>query len=286
MRVMPRKGRKWWCKTIVKVSILLLFFYWLISEYFYWDRVWEARENSHKELVECRKKLSDSKYLPILGGGLLDVSKLHGFFWSVKMSKEGCVGDNLEGSFWWTGTELRNTYDEVGKNNDQTGWSHFTVVARLFLNVSKTSPHSTGYKQLDWPDELTIKLKNYPGLELWLKAPPPSVENKFLVSHFILHDWRRRDGTPRYISCDGLDSPRVEGSGLHVEDLIKFDRGELENLDFGSFRAYCNVGLSSFNFAAGDARVNLGVESLRSAPQALKFINDYLSRSVVTGSNE
>ncbi|MNL50567.1 hypothetical protein D3C87_1735950 [compost metagenome] len=139
---------------------------------------------------------------------------------------------------------------------------------------------------MDWPDELIIKLKNYPGLELWLKAPPPSDENTSSVSHFILRDWRRRDGTPRYISCGGLRSSRSLGSGFNVEDLTKLHRVHLENLDFGSLRAYCNVDLDSFNFAAGDARISLGVDSLRSAPKALKFLNDYLSRSVITGSKE
>lgn len=286
MRMNCREGRCGWCKTVVKISVVLFVCFWLVDYYLYWERIWEARDYSRKQLAECQKKLSNSEYLPILGGGLLEVSRLKGFYWSLGVKSGECVGDNLEGSFWWTGTELRSTYDEVGKKNDRTGWGHFNVAARLYVRKPNNKPHSRGYQNVDWPDELTVKLKNYPGLELWLLAPPPSVENKFAVTNFVLRDWRRRDGTPRLIKCGGLNSSQNSGSGLSRDDLLKIDKSQLENVNFSGLNAYCTVELSSFNFAAGDARISLGTESLAGAPQALKFINDYLSRSLITGSKK
>lgn len=142
-----------------------------------------------------------------------------------------------------------------------------------------------GRQTVDWPDELIVKLKNYPGLELWLTAPPPSFKNEFSIKNFVIRDWRRRDGTPRVIACNGLGSPStaVLASGLNKEVLLTFNKSQLEDLDFGRLNAYCTVELHDFDFAGGDARVGTGTGSLFGAPIALRLISEYLSRSIITG---
>ncbi len=58
-------------------------------------------------------------------------------------------------------------------------------------------------------------------------------------------------------------------------NLIKFNKAQLEELDFGGLQAFCTVQLHSFEFVGGDARVSLSTRSLRGAPEALKFISEY-----------
>jgi hypothetical protein len=141
-----------------------------------------------------------------------------------------------------------------------------------------------GYRHKDWPDDLIVKLKNYPGLELWLDAPPPHFKNEYALITFVMSDWRRRDGTPRIISCAGLNSAsdEVAASGLSQSELLTFSRAELENVDFGRLNTRCSVQLHSFDFAGGDGRVSLGTSSLRGAPEALRFVSEYLSSSIIT----
>ncbi|MBD9589792.1 hypothetical protein IB254_22170 [Pseudomonas sp. PDM03] len=279
-----RKDAYWWCKAILKYGLVVAFCSWLVSCYVASERRAEERERSREESKKCNQKLAGMELVPILGGGLLDIAKIPGFHFGSTTRNGQCIAELLEGSFWWTDNELRPTYQELGKKPSPNR-RLFSVTARLYTRTASTEPYEVGLQTVDWPEELIVKLKNYPGLELWLDAPPPSVENDFSIKNFVISDWRRRDGTPRMIACNGLGSPSSEvlESGLNSDVLLTFNRLQLENLDFGRFNAYCTVELHDFDFAGGDARVHLGTGSLRAAPAALKFINEYLSRSIITG---
>ena len=279
-----RKGAYWWCRTILKYGLIVAFCFWLVSCYVESERMAEERDRSREASKKCNQKLAGMEHVPILGGGLLDISRIPGFHYGSTTRNGLCMAEGLEGDFWWTGTELRPAYQELGKEPLPT-WGHFSVAARLFTRRASTKPYSMGRQTVDWPEELIVKLKNYPGLELWLTAPPPSAKNEFSIRSFIMHDWRRRDGTPRVIACDGLGSPStaVLESGLHKDVLLTFNRSQLEDINFGRLNAYCTIELHDFDFAGGDARVHLGTGSLLGAPIALKFINEYLSRSIITG---
>jgi hypothetical protein len=279
-----RKGVNRWCRAILKYGLVLALCYWVVGFYLEWERMAEAREYHYQVSKKCNQKLAGMEHIPILGGGLLDRTKIPGFHFGSSTRDGLCIADVLEGSFWWTGTELRTEYQESGRERPSS-WGHFNVAARLYISKLSTEPYNMGLKVVDWPEELIVKLKNYPGLELWLTAPPPSSKNNFSITRFVLRDWRRRDGTPRTISCDGLDSPgsRASERGLSTADLLKFNKTQLELIDFGNLNAYCTVGLHNFDFVGGDARIGTGTKSLFGAPEALRLLSEYLSRSIITG---
>jgi hypothetical protein len=70
---------------------------------------------------------------------------------------------------------------------------------------------------------------------------------------------------------------------LSTADLLKFNKTQLELIDFGDLNAYCTVGLHNFDFVGGDARIGTGTKSLFGAPEALRLLSEYLSRSIITG---
>lgn len=279
-----RKGAYGGCKSILKYGLFLAFCYWVVDFYIEWERMAEAREHQREVSKKCSQKLAGMEQVPILGGSFLDRTRIPGFHFGSSTRDGLCIADVLEGSFWWMGTELRTEYQESGKEKPPS-WGHFNVAARLYTRRASTEPYTMGYRVVDWPEKLTVRLKNYPGLELWLDAFPPSIKNEFSIKNFVMRDWRRRDGTPRVIVCNGLGSPAKEvlESGMSRKDLLRFNQSQLENLDFGDLDAYCTVGLHDFDFAGGDARVGTGTGSLLGAPIALQLISEYLSRSIITG---
>lgn len=279
-----RKDAYHWFKTVLKGCLIIAFCSWVVSCYVESERMAEERNYSREVSERCNKKLAGMELVPILGGGLLDIRKIPGFYYSTTTRDGQCIAEGLEGSFWWTGSELRPTYQELGKESSPHR-KLFSVTARLYTRTESTEPINMGRQTKEWPDELIVKLKNYPGLEIWLNAPPPSIENKFAITGFVVRDWRRRDGTPRVISCNGLGIPSSEvlESSFGVEVLLTLNKLQLEDLDFGRFNAYCTVELHSFDFAGGDARVYLGTGSLRAAPFVLNLISEYLSKSIITG---
>jgi hypothetical protein len=271
-------------KKAVKYSLFLAACYWVVDFHNQWDDAAEARAIRHKKEGECSKKLAGMEQVPILGGSYLDRTRIPGFHFGSRLKGDGsCIADLLEGAFWWTGTELITAYDQVGKE-PSPDWGFYKVAARLYTRTEHNEPHTMGYRHKDWPDDLIVKLKNYPGLELWLDAPPPHFKNEYALITFVMSDWRRRDGTPRLISCAGLNSAsdEVAASGLSQSELLTFSRAELENVDFGRLNTRCSVQLHSFDFAGGDGRVSLGTSSLRGAPEALRFVSEYLSSSIIT----
>lgn len=282
---MSRKEALKRCKTLLKYSLVLLLCYWMVGFYIEWEEAAERRAIYQKEQGDCSKKLAGMEQVPIRGGSLLDRSRIPGFYFGSTLKSDGsCIADVLEGSFWWTGTELLTEYELSGIEKPAS-WGYFQVAARLYTRKTPTEPHRMGGRHVDWPDDLIVKLKNYPGLELWLDAPPPSSKNEFSITDFVMRDWRRHDGTPRRIYCDGLNSPnsKAADNGLGRAGLLLFDKMQLENLDFGGLQAWCTVELHGFDFSGGDGRIWLDTSSLRGSPEALKFVSDYLSRSIITG---
>jgi len=279
-----RKGMSRWCGKILKYGLFLAFCYWSVGFYIEWEEMAEYRERSRKESEACSKKIGDLDHIPIFGGSFIDRARLTGLRLGTSVRNGQCVADLLEGGFWWTGTELRTVYVEK-MIEPEPHWGHFYVTARLYTRKASTGSYAVGYKTTDWPRGLIVKLKNYPGLELWLNALPPSTENYFSVKDFVISDWRRGDGTPRAIACDGLDSPweHILKSGVSRADLLKFNKTQLENVDFGDLTVHCTVGLHDFDFAGGAARVGTSTKSLLGAPEALQKINEYLSNSIITG---
>lgn len=280
-----RKGILPWFRRIVKWGLIFVVCYWLVDYYLIWSETREYRESYRKKYIACEKKLSDSDYLPIHGGGLLDTSRVRGFHWYLNARNDECVGDNLKGLFIWTGKEIRNAFDRDMNIEPLPDWHFFSIEAGLYMRSESSAPSKIGFQSVDWPEELTVKLKNYPGLELWLTSHPPSVDNKSDVQNFVIPDWRRSDGVPQIINCSGLDSSWKTAfkRGLSAEHLLGFDKVQLENIEFGDLNVPCNMRMKNF-FSGGGAWVGFGIKSLRVAPQAIQSIGDYLSRSVITGS--
>jgi len=294
--VFSRKNESYWIKVVVAVVVVTVAGYCIKNNYYEQKRRSLARELAFKEEKQCQNTIRKAKLLPIRGGASLNRERLVGFHISSTIEDGQCIADVLEGSVWWTGRDIIPASFGVGQTHESS-WRMFNVGARLYKNKNHGCTErndcpkesiSTGYRNTKWPEELTIKLKNYPGLELWLYVTPPAVENRFRVTDFVIRDWRRRDGTPRIISCPGLDYPSADlaKNEFNTKQLLTFDTYKLEGLDIRNINAVCEVDLDNFEFAGGDARVSFGTNSLAEAPHALHAINEYLTRSIITGSEQ
>lgn len=255
-----------------------------------------------QQLERCRIELGKSESVPIVGGGHVDISRFDSSHHSIRYEGGKCGTDMLELSFWWTGEEIlpdspkfiKREGAEIPKN-----WHMFNVDAILGnqlkarecqenIDQSKCSGFKgavqLGRSKSEWPAELVVRLKNYPGLELWLTARPPSIKNQYYVNSFVIAEWRRNNGTPRSIDCWGLNSSSIKRSGLNSESLALLSGDELENINFqGRLQhgAACQVDFWDFGFNGGAARVKFSTEDLRVAEPALRAINKYLSDSIV-----
>jgi len=280
--------------VIVVIVLIATASYWLKNKYFEQNRISLAREVALKEEKQCQNTLRKSKFVPIRGGASLNRERLAGFHIASTIEDGQCIADVLEGSVWWTGREIIPASFGAGQT-PESSWRIFNVGARLYKNKSHgcterndcpKAPMSTGYRNKNWPEDLIIRLNYYPGLEFWLNANPPAIENRFPITHFVIREWRRRDGTPRIINCPGLDYPSNDSAKneFNTKNLLTFDASKLENLKIININAACEIDLDNFEFAGGDARVSFGSNSLAEAPKALHAINEYLTRSVVGGN--
>lgn len=255
-----------------------------------------------QQLERCRIDLEKSEKIPIIGGGYVDMSRFGFVGSSVRYEDGQCGTDMLELSFWWTGEKVlpdNAKFIKIKRTDIPKSWRYFNVTAKLGsqrkarecrknIDLPQCSGFKgairSGLKVTDWPTELTIKLKNYPGLELWLNAPPPSAENRLRVDDFVMVDWRRPDGTPRSIDCWGLGLSSAKERGLGRENLAIMTREELESIDFRGKVGHglpCQVGSESFNFKGGGGRVSISTESLGEVPKALMALSNYLSESII-----
>lgn len=255
-----------------------------------------------QKLMECRTEFGKSNVVPIIGGGYIDMSRFGFTGSSVRFEEGQCGVDMLQISFWWTGEEVLPDHPDfikVKESERARKWNYYTVAVKLGnqrkarqcrenIDLPQCSGFKgavrSGWRVTEWPEELTIKLKNYPGLEFWLREPPPSAENHLRVDDFVMVDWRRKDGTPRSIDCWGLGLIAASEKGIGRENLTLMTREELENIDFRGKVGHglpCQVDFESFNFKGGAGRVSTGTEALGDAPKALKAISDYLSESII-----
>lgn len=282
---MSRKEAFRQCKKVVKYGVFFAICYWVVISCIRREEQAELTAAYYKTQDECRKKLAGMERVPIRGGTYIDRTLIPGFYVSSsdRLSDDSCAADILSGSFWWTGTEMLTAEEQRGEPLDS--WGFYQLKAGLYTRERPIEPRRQGYRHVNWPDELIVKLKNYPGLELWLDAPPPHFKNEFSINTFVMSDWKRSDDAPRLIVCDGLNisSPEDPEERLNTVKLLKFNRSQLEQLDLGRLNVFCSVGIDSFDFAGGAGRIRFGTGSLRGAPEALKFVSDHLSRSIVTG---
>lgn len=298
MSLKTKKPRWQWLKlSLIIASSLTLF-------------ACEKREPSQEEkayaqqLERCRMELGMSERVPIIGGGHLDTSRFGYPSSSVRYEDGQCGTDMLQLSLWWTGDKIipdGPKFITLNRTEIPKSWSFFRIAAK-FGNQRKAReckenidlPQCSGFKgampggysKTDWPAELTVKLKNYPGLELWLKESPPNINNLYRVNSFIMNGWRRPDGTPRHINCWGLNtnSESVKSAGLSSSSLALLTREELEAVDFRGLLQHgvaCQMDTESFNFEGGAGRVSMSTESLSAAPIALEAMSRYLSESII-----
>lgn len=255
-----------------------------------------------QQLEQCRKELSGSNLIPIIGGGYVDISRF-GFGNPSVVYKDGeCGMDMLEVDFWWTGKEAFPNHPEIIRLKGVGGqsWSHFKVVAKLGNQrkgrLCRQDPDlpqcevfkagiRPGLRATEWPGGRVVKLKNYPGLELWLKEPPPNIENQYSVTSFVMVDWRRQDGTPRDINCWGLGGSKLAKSqGIDAVGLALMSEEELSNIDFRGklkFGSICEVDFGSFSFEGGSGSVVTTTNGLPDAQKALRAISEYISNSII-----
>lgn len=256
-----------------------------------------------QQLEKCRKELSQSNLVPIIGGGHIDISRFGFGNPSVAYKNGECGTDMLEVEFWWTGEEVLPNSPRFVKLNEAERprqWSYFRVVAKLGNQLRgrlcRDNPDlpqceifkagiRPGLRATEWPEDRIVRLTNYPGLELWLKEQPPSLDNKYRVNDFVMVEWRRPDGTPRSIDCWGLaGSEFAKSQGVDSVSLSLMNKEELSNIDLKGklrFGAPCEVDLGSFNFKGGAGRVGTNTESLHDAPKALQAISEYISNSII-----
>ncbi|MBC3271735.1 hypothetical protein HU765_17460 [Pseudomonas sp. SWRI81] len=282
---MSRASRKQaikWFKRLLKYGLFVYACYCVADFYIRKEQSAESAAIHQADEKACQNKLASMKQVPILGGAYVDKTLVPEFYVGMPemVNKKACLANTLKGLVWWTGTGFRRYQDQSLKSIPQS-WRLYELNAGLYTRKETSEPHERGYRHVNWPDELIVKLKNYPGLEIWLDAPPPHFKNRDSVRTFVLTGWPRRDGTPRLIKCDGLIRPASE-EGLNGEKLARFSRTELENLDFDGLNFFCTVELHSFDFAGGHGRVGLDTSSLREVPEMLKFLGNYLSHSVIT----
>lgn len=257
-----------------------------------------------RQLELCRTKLSEAEKKPIIGGGYVDMSRFGYPGSNVRFEDGQCGVDMLQLSFWWTGHEVipdSPKFLNRSRMEIPESWGFFQVAAKLG-NQRKANECKenidlpgcsgfkgavrTGFNKAEWPPELSVKLKNYPGLELWLEAQPPNIKNRYSVDNFVLTEWRRSDGTPRSINCWGLspNNEAVKTQGIDQVSLALLVKDDLEKIELQGRLHHgvsCQVEYWDFGFNGGAARVSFSTEDLRAAPLALRAINQYLSDSII-----
>lgn len=236
-------------------------------------------------LQACVDSMANKTRIPIMGGGEIDTSRFAFNVPHMNVTDEGeCGAVGFEAEFYWTGEKIvPNVPKFTGLSSTQIPpeWRRLGVGAKLGNRRldNQCKAHFDPQKCPDpnrkptvppptWPENLTVRPKAYPGLEMRLSEKRSTHASYFIVG------WPRRDGvTPRVVSCWGLPTsfPPVETMTI----------AELEQLDFGKRTFPCDVEYGSFDFKGGGARVHHSTALLPSVVPALKALQQYLSDSII-----
>jgi hypothetical protein len=235
-----------------------------------------------KHVEECRVALAKNPLIPIIGGGRLDTKYFAFNVPTVRFEKGECGTDGFVSDFYWTGTKIVPAdpkFTGLALTQVPKEWRLLRVGARLG-NMSRSlaceakfdpshcpdpNDKAPGYPPA-WAQELVVRPKRYPGLEIWIDPKP--IPRGLQAIHFVLGDWRREDGRPRTVNCDIR------------REVASMTRADFEEIDFGTNSFPCQVEFSDFSFTGGAARVSTGTDALRDAVPALKALQAYLSQAV------
>lgn len=227
-----------------------------------------------EQLNACSEHLRQNPLVPIVGGGHLDTRRFDFNVPTVRLADGQCGTDGFETSFYWTGEKIvpaGQRFTGIELVQIPKHWRLLHAGAKLGNRTfCKANPEKC--KEVvpsvpkDWPEEFTAHLTHY---ELDARLPKMPVDHVTHEIAFILRDWPRKDGTPRFITCDIR------------RDVKTMTRKEIEELEFGTQTLPCQVDFRDFDFKGGAARIRTGTEALREIPVALKALQQYLSASIV-----
>ena len=240
-----------------------------------------------KQLNQCRQDLAKDPLVPIVGGGFLDTRRFAFNVPTVRYEDGKCGTDGFQAEFWWTGEKVvpdHPKFTGLSPMHIPKHWTHFNVGA-LLGNQRKAreckadqNPQKCpelGHKNPgvapDWPEDLVIKLKKYPGLEIRLNRNAPPEGRWVGLRSFVMSEWPRADGALRVVDC----------FGLNAHELAKKTNEELSEIDFGNRTAACQVDFWDFQYKGGVARIGTGTEALADIGPALKALQQYLSDSII-----
>jgi len=234
----------------------------------------ELMEHERK-LQACINSLRGQSRIPILGGGFLRVDRFAFSVPGIRLQDGECGTDGFETHFYWTGQEILpndERFTGIKLTEVPKHWRLIGVATRLGnLRRCQLSPEkckadpSIAQAPKEWPPELIVRMDNYP-LDVWLPREPkrPGIN----TMQFVLRDWPKADGAPRYVHCD-IGKP-----------VASVSREEWQTMDFGERTLPCQVDLFSFNFKRGAGRISTGTESLRDITLALQALQKYLSDQI------
>ncbi len=234
--------------------------------------------------IECNNKLRGLEWVPIIGGGYLNATRLKAHARNYPDYTGECGVKINSVSFYWTGTEIISVHawrasvpkftqrpEEwavIGakysvrfqkKNEDGTipGW----IAAKARIEARKLEPNRS-------PLEMIVKLERS---RLELKVYKPKRKRLIGQNHlrfFKFTDWPEDEGPDRYVSCE------------LPKNILTETREEIEALDDLKERIHCRMSKMSFRFEGGSARIRLTVESLDQLYPRLRALNQYFEASL------
>ena len=239
-----------------------------------------------KQLEVCSRQLRKDLRIPIVGGGYLDTSCFAFNMPSVRFEDGRCGTDRFSSNFFWTGERIfpqDQRFTGLHPTKVPKQWRLFVVAAslgnqrklrecRANLNIEKCAflHYKSPGLPPTWPEELIVRPKAYPGLEIWIR--PEGFPKNVQSLSFVLKGLTRRDGvTPRTIDCYALTDYKP----------WLMSRADLESIDFANRRSPCQFEFSDFFFKGGAARVFTDTSALYDIKPATQALQQYISDSII-----
>ncbi len=260
------------------------------------DETGERMADHRQREQACSDSMVGKRRVPIIGGGEIDATRFSFFVPQTSIKDDGeCGAIGFSAEFYWTGKKIVTaaevplvdmpgySYMNLKMQELPAHWRLLSVAAKLGnrrlgkackAHFDPTKCPDPNYRSPSlpstWPAHQIVRLKAYPGLEMWLE---PVRNPKINDSRMIFVDWPRRDGlTPRNVNCW---SHEVEFP------ISAMTIAELEQLDFGTRTFPCDVEADSFDFKGGAARIHHSTALLPSVVPALRALQQYLSDSIL-----